>query len=199
MLAAGHPDRVSDEALAQELRDAIPYDMRESHGSADDLAHGRQLILRRWMRRGSAALVAVVLIVVAGAVLIPTRPPVPQAAPVAADPHCAQSELRAIESDVPGADLVQVAVQDDRGRSVPSGSDRRVFQRIRLLLRQPLQHPKLLVRRGRCTRLPDVPARQGRHGGLPAGRDEPQVRRTLRRHHPPRMLWVSGPWMAIHI
>ena len=37
--------------------------------------------MRRWIQRGSAALVAVVLIVIAGAVLIPTRPPVPQAAP----------------------------------------------------------------------------------------------------------------------
>jgi DNA-directed RNA polymerase specialized sigma24 family protein len=81
VLAAGHPKRTSDEALAQELTDAIPYDMRESDGSAADLAHGRQLIHRRWIQRGSAALVAVVLIVVAGAVLIPTRPPVPQAAP----------------------------------------------------------------------------------------------------------------------
>ena len=35
VLAAGNPERTSDEVLAQELRDAIPYDMRESHGSAD--------------------------------------------------------------------------------------------------------------------------------------------------------------------
>ena len=34
---------MSDEALAQELKDAIPYVMRESHDSADDLAHGRWL------------------------------------------------------------------------------------------------------------------------------------------------------------
>ena len=86
VLAAGHPDRVSDEALAQELREAIPYDLRESHDSTDDLSHGRQLNLRRWLLRGSAALVAVVLIVVAGAVLIPTRPPVPQAAPARPTP-----------------------------------------------------------------------------------------------------------------
>ena len=86
VLAAGHPDRVSDEALAQELREAIPYDLRESHDSTDDLSHGRQLNLRRWLLRGSTALVAVVLIVVAGAVLIPTRPPVPQAAPARPTP-----------------------------------------------------------------------------------------------------------------
>jgi DNA-directed RNA polymerase specialized sigma24 family protein len=80
-LATGHPRRTSDEVLAEELRDAIPYATREFRGSATDLAHGRQLIHRRWIQRGSAALVAVVLIIVAGALLIPTRPPVPQAAP----------------------------------------------------------------------------------------------------------------------
>ena len=85
-LAAGHPRRTSEEVLSQELRDAIPYAVRESHGSATDVVHGRQLIHRRWIKRGSAALVAVVLIVVAGAVLIPTRPPVPQAAPAQPSP-----------------------------------------------------------------------------------------------------------------
>jgi DNA-directed RNA polymerase specialized sigma24 family protein len=80
-LAARHPQRTNEEVLAQELRDAIPYAMRESHDSAKDLAHGRQLRYRRWIQRGSAALVAVVLIVVAGAALMPTRPPVPQAEP----------------------------------------------------------------------------------------------------------------------
>ena len=80
-LATEHPERTSDEALAQELSDAIPYNLRESHGSTSDLAHGRQLIYRHWIQLGSAALVTLVLIVVAGAVLIPTRPLVPQAAP----------------------------------------------------------------------------------------------------------------------
>ena len=78
-----HPARSSDAALTQELTDAIPYDMRESHGSADDLAHGRRLIRRRWIQRGSAALVAAVLIVVAGVLLVPTRTPVPPLAPSA--------------------------------------------------------------------------------------------------------------------
>lgn len=80
-LAAGHPRRTNEEVLAQELRDAIPDAMRKPHDSATDLAHGRQLRNRRWIKRGSAALVAVVLIVIAAAVLLPTRPPVPQAAP----------------------------------------------------------------------------------------------------------------------
>jgi DNA-directed RNA polymerase specialized sigma24 family protein len=81
MLAARNQARASDEALAQELRDAIPYDMRESHGSANDLAHGRRLARRRWIQRGSAAVVALVLIVVAATLLDRTDPPVPQAAP----------------------------------------------------------------------------------------------------------------------
>jgi DNA-directed RNA polymerase specialized sigma24 family protein len=81
VLAAGRPARASDEALAQELREAIPYDLEGSHDRTDDLSHGRRLLHRRWLLRGSAALVAVVLIVVATAVLMPTRPPVPEAAP----------------------------------------------------------------------------------------------------------------------
>jgi DNA-directed RNA polymerase specialized sigma24 family protein len=81
-LAAGHPARSSDAVLTQELTDAIPYAMRESHGSADDLAHGRRLVRRRWIQRASAALVAAVLIAVAGVLLVPTRPPpVPLLAP----------------------------------------------------------------------------------------------------------------------
>ena len=42
--------------------------------------------------------------------------------------------------------------------------------------------PSFWTGKGRA-RLRDVPARQGRHGGLCAGRDEPQVRRTLRCHY----------------
>jgi DNA-directed RNA polymerase specialized sigma24 family protein len=81
LLAAGHPGRASDEMLTQELIDAIPYDLRESHGSADDLAHGRQLLRRRWIQRGSGALAAVVLIIAAAVLLLPAPTPVPQAAP----------------------------------------------------------------------------------------------------------------------
>jgi DNA-directed RNA polymerase specialized sigma24 family protein len=80
-LAAGHPARSSDAALTRELTDAIPYDIRESHGSADDLAHGRRLIRRRWIQRASVALVAAVLIGVAGVLLVPTRPSVAPLAP----------------------------------------------------------------------------------------------------------------------
>jgi len=81
VLAAGHPARSSDAALTRELTDAIPYHVRESHGSADDLAHGRRLIRRRWIQRASVALVAAVLIGVAGVLLVPTRPPVAPLAP----------------------------------------------------------------------------------------------------------------------
>jgi DNA-directed RNA polymerase specialized sigma24 family protein len=75
-LAAGHQQRTSDETLARQLSAAIPYDLLNSSGSTDDLAHGRQLVHRRWLRRGSAAVVAVLLIVVAAGVLLPTRRPV---------------------------------------------------------------------------------------------------------------------------
>jgi DNA-directed RNA polymerase specialized sigma24 family protein len=80
-LAAGHPERTSEEALAQELNDAIPQVMRERHDSTEDLVHGRWLSHRRWLQRGSAALVAVVLIVAAVVLLVPSHPPVPEAAP----------------------------------------------------------------------------------------------------------------------
>jgi DNA-directed RNA polymerase specialized sigma24 family protein len=79
-LAARRPERASDGVLDVELEDAIPYHLREPNGSADDLAHGRRLIRRRWIQRGSAALVGVIL-VVAAVLLVPTRPPAPQVAP----------------------------------------------------------------------------------------------------------------------
>jgi DNA-directed RNA polymerase specialized sigma24 family protein len=80
-LAAGHRERTSDEALAQQLDAAIPYDLLNSSESTDDLAHGRQLIRRRW-RQGSAALVAMLLIVLAAGVFLPTRRPVQPAGSV---------------------------------------------------------------------------------------------------------------------
>jgi hypothetical protein len=80
LLAAGHPERTSDESLAAELAAAIPYDLRESPGSADDLARGQRLARRRWLQRGSVALVAAVLLIVAAVLVVPAPPPVPQAA-----------------------------------------------------------------------------------------------------------------------
>jgi DNA-directed RNA polymerase specialized sigma24 family protein len=81
MLAAGHPERKGDEALARELREAIPYDLRDSHSSADDLAHGRRLARRRWIQRSSGALAAVVLIVAAVVLIEPMHPPAQHVAP----------------------------------------------------------------------------------------------------------------------
>jgi DNA-directed RNA polymerase specialized sigma24 family protein len=79
-LTAEQPERTNDEVLAQELEEAIPYVMRESHDGADDLAHGRWLSRRSWIQRGLAAVV-VVLTVVAVGLLVPAHRPVPQAAP----------------------------------------------------------------------------------------------------------------------
>jgi len=78
-LAARYPVRASDRTLGQELRDAIPYEMREPHDGADDLVHGRQLARRQWIQRGSAALAAAVLVIVAAVLLIPARPAATQA------------------------------------------------------------------------------------------------------------------------
>ena len=117
-LAAGHRDHTSDEALAQQLNAALPYDLLKSSGSNDDLAHGRQLIHRRRLRRGSATLVAVLLIVLAAGMFLPTRRPVQ---PVGSVPQAQSSvpistaagELRSShDPGLPLNDLVQMAVRD---------------------------------------------------------------------------------------
>jgi DNA-directed RNA polymerase specialized sigma24 family protein len=81
VLTALDPARTSDQALAQELRDAIPYEISERHSGVVDLVHGRRLARRRWTQRCAAALVAVMLVAVATVLLITTRQPVPQAGP----------------------------------------------------------------------------------------------------------------------
>jgi len=80
-LGAGHPDRAQDAPLAEELREAIPLDRRTAYGGADDLDHGRHLVRRRWLRRGVAAAVAVVLLATGVVFLGPERSPTPVAAP----------------------------------------------------------------------------------------------------------------------
>ena len=85
-LASGYPNRADDTQLAEELRDAVPLDRRAAYDGAVDLAHGRQLLRRRWLGRGLAAAVALVLIVVGVVVLARDRTPTPVAAPPAAAP-----------------------------------------------------------------------------------------------------------------
>lgn len=82
-LGANHPDRAHDGVLAKELRAAIPLHRRTAYGSADDLDHGRHLVRRRWLRRGLAAAVVAVLLVVGVVLLVPDRAPTPVAAPPA--------------------------------------------------------------------------------------------------------------------
>ena len=82
-LGADHPDRAQDAALAEELREAIPLARRTAYDGADDLDHGRHLVRRRWLRRGLAAAVAVVLAVAGVVFLLPAQAPAPVAAPPA--------------------------------------------------------------------------------------------------------------------
>ena len=104
MLAAGHPERMSDEALAQELKDAIPYDMRESHGSADDLAHGRRLARRTLdpARRRRLSSRCVTDCRCRRACSTPTHPTGSAGGTTVAHIRHRQAELRSIERDVPG-------------------------------------------------------------------------------------------------
>lgn len=98
-LAARHPERAIDQGLAQELRDAIPFDRRVAYGSADDLAHGRRLVHRRRLRRGASAVAAALLLVAGIAVLLPERDPAPTTAPLpvvvtpSSNASCSTTEL----------------------------------------------------------------------------------------------------------
>jgi hypothetical protein len=85
-LANGHPDRANDDSLAEELREAVPLDRRTAYDVAADLAHGRQLLRRRWLRRGLATVSTLVLLVAAMVVLAPDRTQAPVAAPPAITP-----------------------------------------------------------------------------------------------------------------
>jgi hypothetical protein len=80
-LGANRPDRADDTTLADELREAIPLNLRTAYGGVDDLDHGRHLVRRRWLRRGLAAVVAAVLLVTGVAFLLADRPSAPVAAP----------------------------------------------------------------------------------------------------------------------
>lgn len=76
-LADGHPER-DDEALARELRAAVPPDHRLSRGGGQDLTHGRRLTRRRSLRRAAIALVALLAVVTLGLQLRPAARPTPQ-------------------------------------------------------------------------------------------------------------------------
>jgi hypothetical protein len=85
-LADGHQERTIDASLAEELREGVPLDRRTAYDGGADLAHGRLLVRRRWLRQGLAVAAAVVLLVAAVVVLVPDRTPTPVAAPPAATP-----------------------------------------------------------------------------------------------------------------
>jgi hypothetical protein len=80
-LTLGNPDRADDTQLAAEFREAVPLDRRVAYDGAADLAHGRQLVRRRWLRRGLTAAAALMLMVAGVVVLAPDRAPAPVAAP----------------------------------------------------------------------------------------------------------------------
>ena len=80
-LGADRPQRADDAALAAELREAIPLDRRTAYAVAADLDHGRQLVRRRWLRRGLVAAAALVLVVTGVVFLRPDPATGPTAAP----------------------------------------------------------------------------------------------------------------------
>jgi hypothetical protein len=92
-LADGHPERAVDASLAEELREAVPLDRRTAYAGAADLAHGRQLVHRRRLRRGSMG-AALVLLVAAVMTLMPNRTPAPVAAPPPATTATATPQRR---------------------------------------------------------------------------------------------------------
>jgi DNA-directed RNA polymerase specialized sigma24 family protein len=81
-LADGHPERADAAALVEQLREAVPLDRRTAYDGAADLAHGRQLVRRRWLRRGSLAVAVLALLVATVQVLVPVRTPTPVAGPL---------------------------------------------------------------------------------------------------------------------
>ena len=101
-LANGYPERADDAALAVELREAVPIDRRIAYDGAADLAHGHQLVRRRWLRRGLAAIAAVVLLAAAVMVLVPDPTPTPVAGPHPAGTPTSTSQ----RSCDPATDLV---------------------------------------------------------------------------------------------
>ena len=83
-LVSRRPERENDQMLAAEFRDAVPFELTTGYGISDDLDHGRQLVRRRWVRRGLAGVAALVLLVAGVIVLVPDPRPTPVSAPVPA-------------------------------------------------------------------------------------------------------------------
>ena len=81
-LVSRRPERENDQVLAAEFRDAVPFELTTGYEISDDLDHGRQLVRRRWVRRGLAGVAALVLLVAGVIVLVPE--PRPVSAPVPA-------------------------------------------------------------------------------------------------------------------
>lgn len=84
-LAAEHPDRSWDAALAAELANAIPYELRGPGQQGEDLANGQRLVRRKLGRRVGYSLVVVaaaLVLVFAGFRFLPANQ-TPTAGPVA--------------------------------------------------------------------------------------------------------------------
>ncbi len=126
-LITARPDRADAARLAEELREAVPLDRRTPYDAVADLAHGRQLVRRRWLRRGLTTAATVVLLVATVMMLIPDRKPAPVAAPApastttptsharcdVAQPVCRAEILRVWRGDM--ANVVQSHI-DPRGK-----------------------------------------------------------------------------------
>ena len=81
-LSADRPDRAQDPVLVEELREAVPPDRWEAADPhATDLAHGRQLVRSRRVRRAVAVAAAVAVLVAGFVVLRPAPAPIPVVAP----------------------------------------------------------------------------------------------------------------------
>lgn len=80
-LEVGHPGR----ALAHELRAAVPAELRLAASGFEDLHRGRRLIWQRRLRRGFAAVAAMLVLVVGVSQLWPDPEFVPSSAPPITD------------------------------------------------------------------------------------------------------------------
>jgi hypothetical protein len=82
VLALGHPERLQPGRLAQELRAVVDHELGASWADegAADLQRGRRLVRSRWIRRATAAVAAVLVVVVGDVTLVHRGPTSPEAA-----------------------------------------------------------------------------------------------------------------------